>query len=115
MRLLGGCASSDNEKPTLTQLWHDRMALGFGPSGSGDLSCLSLNGMAFSQTELGHKVGVYRNLQLFLYEEVVTLGGGALIHLLDQLCPFLAWEALLTVTDALVTSHTAMCFTASYS
>lgn len=82
MRLLGGCESPDNEKPTLTQPWQDRVALGLGPPASGDLPCLSLDGMAFPQTEFVHKFGVYLNLQLFLYEEVVAMaeGKGGALH-----------------------------------
>lgn len=73
MRLLRGCEGPDHEKPTLTQPWQDRMAL--GPPGSGDLPCLSLDGVALPQIELAHKFGVYLDLHLFLYEEGIAMAG----------------------------------------
>lgn len=73
------------------------------PSRYGTISSLVLDGMLLPQAELGHNLGVLLDSQ-FLTEKQVTAMAR---RVFAQLCcaPFLDFEALLTVTLALVTLH----------
>lgn len=98
MPMSGGCSSLNRKEQTQAQSWQTVWLWLFESPGIRNNSSLVLNGNALPH--LVCNVGIIENSRLLLKEQMEAMARRAFAQVYQetQLCPFLEWEALQTIT-----------------